>query len=379
MNGALREAQVIVKERRNHPSLVLWQGGEEIIHMPEHLEGSNLSLMFAIGDAIRPLTSTPFFPLSSMSHPAGKTAGFKSKESIHAGGRFYGLAQQSIEEYYPKLDFAIVPELMVSSAPNVESIKKFIPPDELWPPGPSWGYHWADLDVFALFNFEIFGDTRMNSLEEFVEATQIAQGTEFQFALEQFRRRKPRTSGTGICHFITYWPDFKWGLVDYYGERKRSFEMVRRAYQPLLVSLEYGKRRWMPGEPFHAGLWVVNDYYEEYPNCKVRLRVVDRNGKSLEEKTWPVKVAPDSSAKIGNVDWTLPASLEAGFRVHLSLVDGGGRELSANEYAFLIGNEEEARKARLELREKYIELRNKYGRTYYRFFPQLVGDDKRNQ
>lgn len=54
VQGALGEAEAIVKERRNHPSVVLWQGGEEIIHMPEHLTGSNLSLTFAIGDLKRP-------------------------------------------------------------------------------------------------------------------------------------------------------------------------------------------------------------------------------------------------------------------------------------------------------------------------------------
>lgn len=378
VQGALREAESIIKERRNHPSIVLWQGGEEIIHTPEHLEGSNLSLMFAIGKAIRSLTSTPFVPLTSMSHATGRAAGFKPKENIHAGERFYQLAKLTIEEYYTSLDYAIVPELMVTSAPSVESIKRFIPREELWPPGPSWGYHWADLDVFAVFNLEVFGDTKMNSLEEFVEATQIAQGTEFQFALEHFRRRKPKTSGTGICHFMTYWPDFKWGLVDYYGERKRSFEMVQRAYQPLLITLEYSKRRWMPGEQFQAGLWVVNDYYDAYQSATARLRVVDEAGKVIWEDETGVRVQADSAAKLKDVSWRLPAGLTGGFQVHLSLADKNGKELSRNQYAFLVGNEEEARKQRLKLRDKYLELR-KHGRSYYRFFPDLLRDSqKRN-
>jgi beta-mannosidase len=352
-------------------------GGEEVIHMPEHLEGSNLSLMFAIGEAIRPLTSTPFFPLTSMSHATGRAAGFKSKENIHAGERFYSLAPQTIEDYYSKLDYAIVPELMVSSAPNVESIKKFIPADELWPRGPSWGYHWADLDVFAVFNQEVFGDTRMNSLQEFVEATQIAQGTEFQFALEHFRRRKPRTSGTGICHFITYWPDFKWGLVDYYGERKRSYDMVRRAYQPTLVSLQYGKRRWMPGEIFRGELWTVNDRFDTYAGATLRLRVVSDDGKTVEEKTWPTAVATDSAGKVADFTWKVPAGARGVCRVFVSLTAGSGSILSENEYAFLVGNEEEAREARLKLRQEYLDLRKRHGRTHYRFFRELHGAGKR--
>lgn len=41
----LAEIEAIVRERRNHPSLVLWQGGKEVIHVVEHFEGANLSLM----------------------------------------------------------------------------------------------------------------------------------------------------------------------------------------------------------------------------------------------------------------------------------------------------------------------------------------------
>jgi len=380
IQGALREAEAIVKERRNHPSVVLWQGGEEIIHTPEHLTGSNLSLTFSIGEAIKPLTSAPYFPLSSMSHATGRAAGFKPKENIHAGERFYSLMPQTIEDYYRKLDYAIVPELMISSAPNVESIKKFIPQNELWPPGPSWGYHWADLDVFAVNNLEVFGDTRMNSLEEFVAATQIAQGTEFQYALEHFRRRKPKTSGTGICHFITYWPDFKWGLVDYYGERKRSFEMVARAYQPLLVTLEYTKRRWLPNEQMQGAIWVVNDLYDEFKGATAQLRIQDKAGKVIEDKKFPFTVTPDSAAKVTDVAWKLPANLSGEFQLHLSLTDSSGKELSKNQYTFLVGDEEAARKERLKLREHYQELKKKAGsNNYYRFFPELTGEkQKRN-
>ena len=72
--------------------------------------------------------------------------------------------------------------------------------------GLSWGYHAADIDVLKNLNYEVFGDTRMGSLEEFVEATQISQGTVAQFALEHFRRQKPHVSGVALCHFITNWP-----------------------------------------------------------------------------------------------------------------------------------------------------------------------------
>ena len=74
----------------------------------------------------------------------------------------------------------------------------------------------------------MFGDERTGSLEEFVAATQIAQGTIFQFGLEHQRRRKPKSTAITICHLMTFAPDFKWGIVDYFQEKKRSFEGLTR-------------------------------------------------------------------------------------------------------------------------------------------------------
>ena len=65
-----------------------------------------------------------------------------NRQSESLGGEFFYSAK-----YYPNLDYAIIPELTAASAPNIDSLKKFIPSDELWPMGPSWGYHAADIDV----------------------------------------------------------------------------------------------------------------------------------------------------------------------------------------------------------------------------------------
>jgi hypothetical protein len=37
-------------------------------------------------------------------------------------------------------------------------VKTYNDVDEVWPPGPGWGYHWADLDILRIHNYEVFGD-----------------------------------------------------------------------------------------------------------------------------------------------------------------------------------------------------------------------------
>ena len=78
-------------------------------------------------------------------------------------------------------------------------------------PGLSWDII-ADLDKLKMQNFDTFGEERSNgTLQEFVDATQDAQGVIFQNGVEFFRRQKPRLSGIALCHWITYWPGHEVG------------------------------------------------------------------------------------------------------------------------------------------------------------------------
>ncbi len=369
---ATKECIEVVKECRNHPCLVIWCGSEELALTPLSAR-CNKKLIFAIGDAIKPYTSLPYVPTTPLSTKAGQMIGFKSKESIHAVEHYYSAARVSMEEYYGNLDYAIYPEIAAASAPCVESIKKFIPPDELWPPGPSWGYHFAELDIFRNHNLEIFNDERTGSLEEFVNATQIVQGTVFKYAIECFRRKKPHVSGCSFCFFISPWPDFKWAVVDYYLKPKLSYYMIKTAYQPILVSLKYHKRRWMNGEDFEGSLWVVNDYHRQFKNCTIEMRITDKKRKLLKKESVKVAIEADSSKKFKDVGWKVPEDLVECFQVELSLKDNEGACISKNEYSFLIGDEEKARKKVREKAEEIMARRQRFVPwSYYRDYPSLL-------
>lgn len=367
VEATCRECIEIVKMRRNHPSNIYWMGGEEVFFTDGHFKSKNKELMEAIGEAIQSFTSVPYGLATPLSNEVAVRMGFKRKESKHANGHYYSGGRHFMEEYFPSIDAAIIPELTAASSPSVESLKKFIPTDELWPMGPSWGYHWADVDFLKGLNLEVFGDMRMGSLEEFVNATQITQGTVFQFALELFRRRKPRVSGVSLCHFITHWPDMKWGIVDYYGKTKISYDFVKRSYQPLLASLEFPKRRWMPGESLQAGLWAVNDYHHAYPDVVYVWKVKDDAGNVLHEGRQRIDVEADSSRKIGELEWTVDPRLTERFSIDLRLEREDGRVLSDNAYTLLIGDQEEAKRACEAFARESVARREKWGRSYYRY------------
>jgi beta-mannosidase len=368
------EAISVVKDLRNHPCMVIIEGGEEIL-MTASDPAYNLNLMKELGEVIKPYTSLHYIPVSPLSDHVGIELGFKPKESTHANGLFYGEGKKNMEQFFNRMDFAAVPELAISSCPNVESIKKFIPEDELWPPGPSWGHHWTDFDTFRTLNFDALNTQATGSMQEFVDATQIAQGVIFQYGLEYFRRRKPKSSAISICHFITFAPDMKWGIVDYYRQPKISYDYVKRAYQPLLVSLEHERRRWLPGEEFVGKLWVVNDFYKEFNSCKAEVVFYDTNKKEVKRESIIIgNVKGDSSKEFATINCKVPGKLGDRFYVEIEMKDNSNEIVSENKYLLLVGDEKVDLPKLREIGQEARDKKEKYGsHNYLRYFEGLNG------
>jgi beta-mannosidase len=372
-NAVIREAVDVIKVRRNHPSLIMIEGGEEMFLRSGDAMFTR-QFLEALGDSLHNYCKLPYVPDSPLTCKTAQAAGYKPKEAVHALRYFYDMGKWLMEDWYQRLDFPIVPELAITSVPSVESLKKFIPEKELWPPGLSWGHHWADLTRLKMQNWDAFGDEKTGSLEEFVNATQDAQGMIFKNTIEHFRRNKPRTSGIALCHWITYWPDMKWGIIDNYQQPKRSYAYVKKAYQPLLVNFKFTKRRWETKEAFKGEIWIVNDLYESYHDCSVLLRIKNDEGQEIYRMNTDVDgIEENSSFQLASIEEKVLKKVEREFTLELELLDSEEELLSANDYLFLIGNQEEATKQFNNWNKRIMtDKGGKYDYpNYYRFFPTM--------
>ncbi|GAF04497.1 glycoside hydrolase family 2 protein [Saccharicrinis fermentans] len=372
INRIMQEAAAVIKERRNHPSLIMMEGGEEMLLRTQDAHFGR-AFLEELGDTLQRYAKLPYVPDSPLTCEVSIEAGFKPKEAKHALAYFYGMGRWLMEDWFRTLDYPIIPEFAITSVPNVESLKKFIPENEMWPPGLSWGHHWADLDRLRMQNWDSFGDEKLGSLQEFVDATQDAQGMIFQYGVEYLRRHKPNLSGISLCHWITYWPDMKWGIIDNYQQPKRSYEFVKRAYQPLLVNLNFEKRRWHREEPFKGELWVVNDLYQSFGKSTVEMEVRDDKGKRIFSSTFNMdKVDENSAQKYFDIEADVLSKVNQQFTIHLNMKDKAGNSISSNEYLFLIGDQKEAsaqfKKMGDAMRKRNAEFT--YG-NYFRFFDEM--------
>ena len=373
------EAIASLKQRRNHPCNVIIEGSEEILYMSSQATREfQMSVVVELGEILKQYTDLHYIPTSPLGGHFARELGYSKYESGHPHGVHYGMGNALMEDYYPKQKYAAIPELAVTSCPDVESIKKFIPEDELWPPGPSWGYRWADLDILQGHNYEVFGeDFTDKSLEEFVEATQIAQGIYFQYSMEYYRTQKPKMSAVCFCHFILNTPDFKWATVDYYLQPKESHYYIQKCYQPLLATLQYQQRRWMPGTTFSGQFWVVNDFMEGFKDCNATLKVLNDAKEEVEEIKIEVgNIKEDIAKEISDVSFKVPGEMGDKFYVQVEMTDKSGKVVSENEYLFLIGNQDEAKITYKKYNKAYRERREKFGSATNRYFPGLFDNTK---
>lgn len=306
-----REVREIVRQLRNHPALILWCGGNEFSTQ------INRPVIEAMRRAVMAEDDTRRF-----------------QEASPAGGESHNW--KVWHEFRPPEEYRqdtaqLMSEFGLQAPPVVASLQRFIPPGELWPPGPSWKYHRAQMAKLRHYARPFQGGKLKvenerwkveGTLSTFVTASQRAQARGVQIAVEHTRRRKYATSGFLVWQFNSPWPAIDWALVDYYRTPKLAYYELAEIANPLLVSLDYPLRRYLPGEEFTADVWVINDWLRDWPGCRVEVALGNM------QETFKIDVKPDSAEIVGRTTWILPGG---DLRVTCRLVQGD-KVLSTNHY-----------------------------------------------
>ena len=295
------ETREIVRQVRHHPSVMLWCGGNEFDPKINHL------VIEAMRRAV--LTEDDTRPFQAVSPSRGESHNWLIWHRYRP------------PEEYRKDMAQVMSEFGLQAPPSVDSLKRFIPLDELWPPGPSWKYHRAQMVKLEHYAAPF---QSLDVLGEFVSASQRAQARGIQIAVEHARRHKYAMSGFLVWQLNSPWPGIDWAIVDYYRVPKLAYERLKESANPLLVSLDYPLRRYSPGDVLTADVWVINDWPRDFPGCRVEIALQNLR------QVFDVSVGPDSAQVIGQVRWTLP---KGDWRVTCRLTRGEGeRALSENHY-----------------------------------------------
>lgn len=332
------EIKGIVRATHAHPSVVFYCGGNEISY------ARNRELFDRIAEITRKEGGDrPFSPHS----PA---AGEAHNWFVH-----HSLA--NIAEYRAE-ETCFLSEFGMQAPPDVESLRRFMPENRLWPVRPVLPYSlseavslgpsfWDKLPALTL-DHRTVESTRMwyhhnaqlykmfryakirgfHDLETFVAASQEAQAAGLQVAVEHIRRRRYRSSGVMFWQLNEPWPAVCWSVIDYYLRPKRAYWKIAAVMAPALVSLDYIYKRYRPGDEFRAEAWVINDMHRPLEGARLTVSLVTDAGRVELAARDLGRVEPDSLTSVGEVAATLPETVA--MRVECRLE--AGREVFDNEY-----------------------------------------------
>jgi beta-mannosidase len=303
LDNVHQEAIDQLKRLRNHPSIVIWCGNNEVetgwIHWGDRQEfkqeigpkaaakvWQDYMVLFdhVLSDVVveygQPVPYWPSSPSSNFEDdPDSQRVG-----DMHYWQVWHALAP--IEEYKNQLP-RFMTEYGFQSFPEMATIKSFSIPEDwdissavMLSHQKNKGGNGRIYDYLLRY----FGQPR--NFESFLYAGQVMQAEAIKMGAEHLRRSRPRTMGSLYWQLNDCWPVASWASIDYYGQWKALQYYARRFYNDLLVS---------PNEENSAlQIYVVSDKLQLQP-ARLRVRLLDLAGKVLEEKSSDVRIKPLTS------------------------------------------------------------------------------------
>jgi len=209
---------------RNHPSIVIWSGNNEI----EYFKGYYDIFRDVIGSVVHRLVPGAFYEIGSGAYGSG---------DIHTWGVWHG--NQPVESYRKIEGF--VTEFGMQAFPVPKTVRAFADAaNRNSVHSPVMRYHERDgsghgTGIIMHYIEEDFG----KAPEEFADAlwlSQVNQAWALRYGVEHWRRDMPRSMAAVIWQFNDSWPGTSWSVVDYCRRWKAALFQARHFFAPILVS-----------------------------------------------------------------------------------------------------------------------------------------------
>jgi beta-mannosidase len=259
------EIEGAIRRLRNHPSLLLWAGGNE-----QYLWASTTDVSHSkreIFERMMPEVCKRLDPgrLFHTSSPYGGPTGNWPLEGDWHDYTTINFAPQASVPLFGS-------EVLRASVPSLASMRRFLSEEEVWPKGfdpairkpgqpawpPAWTYHSTGIATWDRIGaMQEFCDPA--SAEDLIRVIGTAHGEYLRERVERQRRGVPdglpdgnrRCWGNIVWRLNDSWPMVYSSVIDYYLQPKIAYYFLRRAYEPVIVSFER--------TPDRICAWVVND------------------------------------------------------------------------------------------------------------------------
>lgn len=218
------------------------------------------------------------------------------------------------------------------SISTLESLKKFIPADKLWPINDTWFFHAGAIENSnVLMNVQRAVNRRYgasSSVEEFVRKAQVSHYENTRAQFEDFAANGWANHKMTLYWMLnSHWPSFYGHIIDYYLSPGGAYYGAKKGLRPLSVVFD----AYATGDHSQAKVAVFNQTPADAQGLRVRVRVYDLNGKILDDRSADSVQAPfNGTTRVMSLP-RYPQSTPV-FFVRCQLSDATGKLLVDNTY-----------------------------------------------
>ncbi len=331
-----------IRRLRNHPSLALWCGNNEIgvaiknwgwkdgyaysdAQWAAMLKGYETLFHELLRDEVAAHDPGRFYLPSSPISNWGRPEDFKHGDN-HYWGIWHGMEWfEAFTTHVPRF----MSEFGFQSFPDVHTVRRFADSSQ-------WDIHsyvmQAHQKSFTRGNAAIqtYMDHyyhRPKDFAGFLYMSQVLQAEGIKIGLEAHRRNMPYCMGTLYWQLNDTWPGASWSSIDYFGRWKALQYFAQKAFTPLLVSIaeEEGQVR----------AYVVNDAWKD-ESVKLELTLMDMEGKVIHKFDENLTAGANASKVVWKMDRSaLLAGADPGKVILYAKVLNERQTLSDNVFYFV--------------------------------------------
>lgn len=312
---------------RNHPSLLVWTGGNE--------GHARKELYDAMRDNVASLDGTrPFIPCSSGfskapkdwkgSWPDDRPAG------VYSGGPY---SWQDDAQYYRLVDagkdWVFKDETGIPSQPPYNTLSKIIPnlvPDPAlpYPLNNTWGYHDActgngHYETYYKAMATRYGEP--TGMRDFSDKMQLMNAGGYRSIFEAAGHKLNETGGVMLWKLNAAFPSVVWQVYDWYLEPNAGYYFMQRACEAVHIQLNLDD----------SSVALVNRTYVKRPGLSYEAEIVGITGTSLYKQLGHVSLDTTDAKAVLSLRDILQQTKDVSF-VLLKANDREGRTLSQNVY-----------------------------------------------
>jgi len=296
-----QEAIDNVKRLRNHPSIALWCGNNEILtawntwgwkgiaeRQGSDVPGKVWQAYVDIFHKTLPEVVEEFDPSRSYWGSSPSSGLGIQADLVNGDEHYWGVwwGKEPFETYATHLA-RFMSEYGFQSFPEFSSVKKYTAPEdhdiysEVMKSHQRSSIGNETIEYYLLKEYK-----RPKDFEAFLYVNHVLQAEGIKFALEGHRRAMPFTMGSLYWQLNDVWPVASWSSTDYYRKWKALQYYVKKGFEQVLIS------------PYEDGLklkvGIVNDRLEQV-NAQLNLKLMDFEGRVVWERASLVEIPANSS------------------------------------------------------------------------------------